>query len=291
MNAVATLTRATWAECAAMHSQRARLLLGGVTDRRRRGAKHPVEDFLFDYYTLRPGQLIAWHPGAGVRLADAPEYATQRWYRERDGAAEFDAETFAERRSSTIAQAAELLGAVGAKRPTFGCFGMHEWAMVYRLTPDETRHSYLPLRYSPDEIARILEDIGARCTHYDAFRFFTPDAVPLNSCVPTRDRQAELDQPGCLHANMDLYKWAGKLSPAISSELLLDCFVLARDIREIDMRASAYDVSGWGYPAIPVETAAGRAEYVRLQRDFADRAAPLRQRLLTVAQALITRSG
>ena len=79
---------------------------------------------------------------------------------------------------------------------------------------------------------------------------------------------------------MDLYKWTGKLVPLVDSDLLLDTFELARDIRELDMRASAYDLSEWGYEPVPVETPAGRADYVRRQRDFAERAAPLRQRLL-----------
>ncbi len=91
----------------------------------------------------------------------------------------------------------------------------------------------------------------------DAFRFFTEQARPLNQFQPTRTSQVDLDQPGCLHANMDVYKWAGKLLPAVDSALLLDSFELAREIRELDMRASAYDLSQWGYPPVPVETSRG----------------------------------
>ena len=33
------------------------------------GEAHPVWDFLFTYYSLRPRQLRIWHPGFGVALA------------------------------------------------------------------------------------------------------------------------------------------------------------------------------------------------------------------------------
>src|ERR1700712_3300545 len=33
------------------------------------GEAHPVWDFLFSYYSLRPRQLRRWHPGYGVALA------------------------------------------------------------------------------------------------------------------------------------------------------------------------------------------------------------------------------
>ena len=32
------------------------------------GEAHPVWDFLFTYYSLRPRQLRIWHPGFGVAL-------------------------------------------------------------------------------------------------------------------------------------------------------------------------------------------------------------------------------
>jgi len=50
------------------------------------------------------------------------------------------------------------------------------------------------------------------------------------------------------------------LRPLIDSETLLDCLELAAAAREIDMRASPYDLSDFGYTPIDVEDAAGRAE-------------------------------
>jgi hypothetical protein len=96
-----------------------------------------------------------------------------------------------------------------------------------------------------------------------------------------------MEQPGCLHATMDLYKWAYKLLPATPSSLLGDCFALAAEVRELDMRASPYDLADHGYPPVAIETPAGRAEYARAQAGFAERAAPLRERLLDLCERLI----
>ncbi len=281
------LDREEWVGLRDAHLTRAHGLVDAVLERRRRGAHHPVEDFLFDYYNLRPGQLLTWHPGVGVGLADAPEYASIRHYVVERGVARVDVEGLRAQRASTIEQARALTRAIVNRPATVTCFGMHEWAMVYGLAPGETRHPYLPLRLPPDRIREVVDGLGVRCSHFDAFRFFTEQARPLNQFQPTRTSQVDLDQPGCLHANMDVYKWAGKLLPAVDSALLLDSFELAREIRELDMRASAYDLSQWGYPPVPVETPEGRADYVRAQRGFSVRAQGLRERLLRVIDALI----
>jgi hypothetical protein len=73
----------------------------------------------------------------------------------------------------------------------------------------------------------------------------------------------------------------------VPSELVADCFALARDIRVLDMRASPYDLSGLGLAAVRVETAAGKQEYVAAQRGFAERGAPLRSRLVAECERLL----
>ncbi|HLP25341.1 MAG TPA: 3-methyladenine DNA glycosylase, partial [Acidobacteriota bacterium] len=173
------------------------------------------------------------------------------------------------------------------RAPTFACFGLHEWAMVYRLAPTDVRHTQLPLRFPPEEIARIVDSLTIRCSHFDAFRFFTLAARPLNRLQPERTTTAQLEQRGCLHANMDLYKWAFKLAPFTPSELIADCFALAREIREVDMRASPYDCTSLGLAPIAIETPEGRADYERLQRSFAERSQPLRARLIALCERLL----
>ena len=280
------LSEPEWRLRAGEHRERVEAELAEVVWRRDRGLKHPVDDFLFHYYNLRPSHLARWHPGIGVGLEGGQGFAGGQFHTTTGGLTTFDGGAFLAKRGGTVATAHELLSATAGRQPRFGCFGMHEWAMVYRLEPGETRHPYLKLRFAPEEVARIVEQVGCRCSHFDAFRFFTGPAKPLNLLQPTRETQRELDQPGCLHVNMDLYRWAGKLSPAVASELLFETYLLARDIREVDMRASAFDLLEWGYEPIKVETPAGRAEYVAHQREFARRAEPLRRQLLEVTTML-----
>ena len=83
---------------------------------------------------------------------------------------------------------------------------------------------------------------------------------------------------------MDLYKWAAKAMPWSGSDLLLDGFELAADLRDLDMRASPYDLTAWGREAIRIETASGRKEYETAQKLLAARAKPLRQRLIETLQ-------
>ena len=87
---------------------------------------------------------------------------------------------------------------------------------------------------------------------------------------------------------MDLYKWAFKLAPFTPSELVADCFEFAREIREMDMRASPYDFAALGFAPIRIETPEGRTEYEARQRDFATRGQPLRARLIAVLERLLT---
>jgi hypothetical protein len=138
----------------------------------------------------------------------------------------------------------------------------------------------------------VVESHRISCTHFDAYRFFTPDALPLNRTTVngaplTRESQPFLEQPGCLHAGMDVYKWATKLGPLIPGELLLDCFELARDIRQLDMRASPYDLGDWGYVPVAIETAEGKAEYSRQQSLFAERGNALRLRVVDAVAGLL----
>ena len=280
------LEAATWRELALAHAARADALVGGHLERRRRREKHPVEDFLFSYYRTRPGQLRVWHPGPNVRLLAATEYAGRRGYRSTDGGAELDPVEIG-RRTDSIRWIGEFLQATMTRQPHFGCFGMHEWAMVYRRAADQVRHD-VPLRLGSDGTDRVVDGHRIGCTHFDAFRFFTDEARPLNTLQPTRASQPVLDQGGCLHANMDLYKWAAKLLPFTPGELLLDCFELARDIRELDMRASPYDLTALGYDPVPVETPAGKQTYVAAQKTFADRAEPLRTALAQLCDDLLS---
>ena len=96
----------------------------------------------------------------------------------------------------------------------------------------------------------------------------------------TRRDTPLFDQPGCLHVTMDLYKWAFVVAPYTTSALVADAFELALATRELDMRASPYDLRELGFAPIRIETREGREEYVAAQRELARRAAPVRRQLL-----------
>jgi hypothetical protein len=288
-----------WRARAAAHQARVEALIGPYLALRAAGAEHPVIDFLFTYYGHKPAQLRRWHPGFGVALENAAEYANSRGYHPfsppvadhhsgaaADATAAWTADpAFLARRRATIEFIANLLRATASRPAQLSCFGLHEWAMVYRT--DDVRHSRVPMRLGPAGTDAVVESMPLRCTHFDAFRFFTPAAVPRNTEPLTRDDQLHREQTGCLHATMDLYKWGYKLVPLIDSGLLLDCFALACAARELDMRASPYDLSEYGYAPVLIETPSGRAEYVRGQAQLAERAAPLRDRLLAAAESLL----
>jgi hypothetical protein len=278
----ARLSGDEWRARREAHERRVDAWIGPHLERRRGGRKHPVEDFLFTYYSYRPAQLRRWHPGAGVILdrADVAEFG--RDYRSADGsgAVTLDTPAIVARRRDSIGWIRELLIATAGRAGNFGCFGMHEWAMVYRQPQPEIRHNSWPLRLGPEGTAAVVESTRIRCSHFDAYRFFTQPARALNQLSPTRESQPILEQPGCLHANMDLFKWAFKLSPLVGSELVADCFALARDVRALDMRASPYDLTDLGYEPVRVETPEGRAEYAASQRAFAERAMHLREELV-----------
>jgi hypothetical protein len=277
-----------WAALEREHEERADALTAGRRARAARGQAHPVDDFLFTYYSYKPAVLRRWHPGLGVRLRDAAHSrAGWRWYRAEDADAIVDHERFADEKGLLLTGIGRILRATRSRRAQFGCFGLHEWAMVYRQA--EHRHP-VPLRLGQDATDAVVDAHQLGCTHFDAYRFFTDDALPRNREVLRRERQPDTEQPGCLHANMDLYKWAVKLGPLVPGRLLLDCFELARDIRELDMRASPYDLGDWGYAPVPIETGAGKAEYVARQRDFSDRAAPLREALLALIDTVLDTS-
>ena len=283
------LAEADWTARRAAHHARVDGWLDGHRERRSRGQSHPVEDFLFEYYNQRPYQLRRWHPGPGLVLAGAGAEELLDWrgyVRVADGVT-LDTAAVLATRAPTVRWVRDLLAATADRPGFFGCFGLHEWAMVYRQSADERRHPGWPLRLPATDVDAVVEERGVRCGHVDAFRFFTPPARPLNVLQPSRADQQGLEQPGCLHANMDLYKWAYKLSPLVPSDLVADAFALAREIRVLDMRASPYDFTALGLAAVPVETAEGRSAYAAAQRDFAVRSAPLRQRLLEVLDALV----
>ncbi|MCH5642663.1 3-methyladenine DNA glycosylase [Gordonia sp. ABSL49_1] len=283
MNAPAILTPAQWHARRDAYADRVERLVGPYLRARRSGVKHPVLDFLFTYYSSRPAHVQRWHPGLDTVLCDADEYLALRGYHRVDGGVTADPDHLV-RRSEKIRATVELLAVTAGRSPRFGCFGLHEWAMVYRT--DATRHA-VPLRLGSAGTDSVVESMPLRCTHFDAFRFFTDDARPRNAAPLSRDTQATHEQPGCLHATMDLYRACLTMTPFLPSELTLDAFEVALSARELDMRASPYDLREFGYPPVAIETPEGRAAYAREQTAIAERGAVVRAAVVERGRALL----
>jgi hypothetical protein len=234
-------------------------------ERRSRHESHPVDDFLFEYYPISTNKLLNWHPGFGYDLA-ATEIEFEDFpigsYEFVDNKIQLRSEWLAKNQEAAISLI-EFLAKTQERSIRSGCFGLHEWAMV--LGTEDVRHEKWPLRLSQEQIRATIDEVGLRCTHFDAFRFFTPIAVPLNPLQLTPVDRNEVEQPGCLHANMDLYKYAQRFAPIVGSEIVRSAFALAKDIRTVDMQTAPYDLADLGVVPIPVETQSGRDEFAKLQ--------------------------
>ncbi len=271
------LEGAVWRARRAAHASRVRALTADRRARAARGVPDPINDFLYVYYPFSLAERVRWSPGAGAALADAGELSCDARFCARGGDGLLRVKPPDARAAARLRFSLALCHAVASRAPYFACHGLHEWAMVYQGAP---RHDGVPLRLGAAATDEALRALPLRCTHYDAVRHFSPPAAPLNrACAPTLHTRLANEQPGCLHVTMDLFKWAQKAQPWVPAELAADAAELAGEARQVDMRASPYDLAAAGLPPIRVETAAGRAEYEAAQRALHAKAAPLRARL------------
>jgi hypothetical protein len=276
-----------WRSMMENHQKELSGILDPYLEKRSRQEKDPVLDFLFEYYAFRPSHLMRWSPGIGVEL----EFSETRYLPElselvlEGNRAAINPGLFPEKRVKSAEWILKLLKRSSHNKPLFGCFGMHEWAMVYRA--GEVRHQQIPLRLSEDEIAGFVESRPLVCTHFDAFRFFTDQARPMNRHELSRENFQEMEQPGCVHTNMDLYKWAFKLYPWISGELIREAFLNAVQARKTDMQASPYDAREFGLEPIKIETEEGRKTYLEKQTEIFESSTPIRHKLISAYEDVI----
>ncbi len=277
------ISQQDWLKKAESHRELVKPMADAFLHRRGLGKKHPVYDFLFIYYRFSPTKLKKWVPSfeeiLEVEGKDDLSYFNEYWFELLNNTLRLNPLRLQGQALASVAFIEGLCHAILERPPRFGCFGLHEWAMVYRLSPEELRHADYPLRLSSQELTRFVESQHLCCTHYDAYRFFTPEATPLNLFKPTLENRIQNEQAGCLHANMDLYKWSTKLWPWIGSDFIAKTFLLALAGRELDMRASPYDLKEHGYAPIQIETEDGRKEYQILQQEYTQKAHGLRLEL------------
>jgi hypothetical protein len=307
------LSSTAWETAAAHHERAMDTLLypagSNLKSRTHLVREHPIYNFLHTYYRYSAANLRKYSPGIEVLMENGNKHQMASYINDR----------LIERKGDcfyydlpdnelpdgpygwvTLSRNRDILTKTESRAPFFGCFGLHEWAMLYsgrvdpsNKVPTKDRHQkHVPLRVAQDVIDSVVETSSMRCTHYDAYRFFHPVAQGLNSPTPlSRSIQAEYEQPGCVHAAMDLFKYAYQLYPFLPSELLRDCLSLALEARKIDMRASPYDVSNIEDcgPQLCIETAEGRKAYSIEQEALAAKAAPVRRQLIEAYDVVLSR--
>lgn len=300
IKALVRVPEAEWRAQQAAFEGRMTKAIAEVRALHRREGKDPVNDFLFEYYSFAPSLLGKWSPGFGYfleGLGAVRAFCNKKgWETRGEGGGRAGGEVGGEvgawvdvtkiptKRLDALRWITGLLEATQGRPPFLGCGGMHEWAMVYR--GEEVRHSEVPLRLSAAEVEAFVESRPIVCSHHDAFRFFTAAARPLNRVQPAYNKMHEMEQPGCLHTNMDLYRWAYKFYPWISSALIAEAFALAVEVRRLDMEASPYDLRAYGLEPVAVETAEGRAMYQQRQRALYEAGMPLRAALIAAYRRL-----
>lgn len=261
--------------------------LGDYLAARSEGKKEAVIDFMFEYYRFRPSKLMQWSPGIGVsvEMNDQSTELLEPFPTVQDrNMLSIDIDALPSKRLKTLDWMIALQEAILERPPIHSCYGLHEWAMLYK--SENPRHPYLKYRIPSSVIDQTVEQSELQCTHFDAYRFFTEQAVSMNQQELSRQKMLEMEQGGCIHNNMDLYKWAFKFYPWVDSDFIWECFEFALDARIVDMEASPYDVQPYGYGFIPIETIEGRKLYAEKQRALAERAKPLRAGLIKRLQSI-----
>jgi hypothetical protein len=268
--------------------------------------QHPIFNFMMQYFHVSMKRLFIYSPGIGVDVSDELDYIHRHpelsKYLRLDGRqARLVPPPLTPEKVVALRNTLTLLKNTASKAPMLSCYGLHEWAMLYRDDGNSGggvhAHQSLPLRVSHATIREAV--VGRlRCSHFDAVRHFAPAARPLNTALttPTRANQHLTDQPGCVHVSMDLFKWAVKLFPFIESGVIADALAVALQAREVDMRASPYDLTayrngqlGGTFRSDPicVETPEGRRQYAVEQRMLFDQAAPVRAQLVAAYEAVL----
>ncbi len=275
-------TREQWQQRSLAHYDRVYAFAQEARKRAARREKHPIYDFLTKYYPFSLGKFEKWHPGYGVTLegGDSERFVEPRYTFTSSGACTLNPLALTDKERVRYQFILNLLEQTQQQSPVYSCFGLHEWAMVY--SGAEVRHrESAPFRLPQQEIDSIVESRSLVCTHFDAFRFFAPKAQTMNKHILNLDDREAFEQPACIHANMDLYKWSFKLYPWIGSDFIWRCFQLALTAREIDMRASPYDLSEWEYEPICIETDEGRKVYLAAQKALETEGKCLREELIS----------
>ncbi len=164
--------------------------------------------------------------------------------------------------------------------------------MVYRLPEDRTRHAAYPLRLGPAGTDEVVEAHRIACSHFDAYRFFTAPARPLNTLSPGRARPpgVRAARRACTPAWTSTSTRSGspRWSPPSWSPTASSWPATSGSSTCARRRTTC---PALGYEPVRIETPEGKREYAAAQRGFAERGAPLRARLVEECARLLAAAG
>ncbi|MBL4574556.1 MAG: hypothetical protein JKY51_00460, partial [Opitutaceae bacterium] len=88
--------------------------------------KHPVYDFLFDYYSFRPSLLRRWQPGIGIFLAgsQAEKFLARKGYLKTANGITLNPDLRTPKRLRTIQWIGDCLRNCHRRPPQFACYGL-----------------------------------------------------------------------------------------------------------------------------------------------------------------------
>ena len=130
--ATTTLAESDWQQRRRTHEQRVFAWTGPHQARAARGEKHPVYDFLFEYYRYRPSWLRRWHPGPDVVLLGDSAREFLRWpeYLAAATGVTLNPAALAPHRRESLAWIVNLLRTTAERPPHFACYGLDRKSVV-----------------------------------------------------------------------------------------------------------------------------------------------------------------
>ena len=284
----ASLSREEWQGCREADLGRVRPWAEDRVRRMARGEKHPVHDFLFEYYSFRPAHLLRWSPGVDVRLRgrDRGRRRLGRVRAVRRRPRSFPHSAFPATARSYLHWAVQLPERGrrrGSRRSR--CLGLHEWAMVYR--DPNVRHPYVPLRLGRAETDAVVETPAA--------------ALHALRRVPLLHPGRGAPQPAGPHPRDDHRPRPARLPARRRWTCTSSRTRWPRSARRPSWRTPSSwrpRPGSWTCGPAPttspptatrrsaIETREGREEYVAAQRELERRSRPVRERLTEVYQTL-----
>ena len=144
---------------------------------------NPIYNFLISYYGFSGskgvGRLCRYSPGPDVpfntgELDGMNVPYTRRYLTSSSSHSElsyYDSSQMKNR--SGLSWNLNLLKCTRSNTPVLNCYGLHEWAMLYRPASDDVGSSYqggLPLRVDLSVVEEVVDKGGLKCTHIDAIR-------------------------------------------------------------------------------------------------------------------------